>query len=343
MAPRKTKTRSSERYAPAQRLHQLKALLASSGGISVYGIAEHFGVSVRTAIRYLRALEGAGEPLTEETVGKRKLWQLHPAARRETVALSEQQIVTLFLSRRIFDFLAGTGFAESLDEIFAKLEATLRRRKFDTKNLERKLFDVNEAPYLYGERSEQLGDIVTALLREQRLRLTREGSSKPFLFEPYTLLVYKKGLYLVGFSHHHQSVRTLSLDKIREAEWVRGDGFAYPKEYSPASMVEGNFGLHGGTGTPTRVRLLFAADVARYVQRRQWHPTQQIVKTARGVEMTMQVTGIAELPAWLLSWGDKVEVLEPETLREKIAEEHARAAARYAPSPEAEASPDVGR
>jgi proteasome accessory factor B len=330
MAARKTNTKSSSlRYAPAQRLHQVKTILGASGA-SVYEIAERLEVSVRTAIRYLRALEAAGEPLTEETVGKRKVWRLHPAARRETIALSEQQMVTLFLSRRIFDFLAGTGFAESLDEIFAKLEATLRRRKFDTKNLERKLFDVNEAPYLFGERGEQLGDIVTALLREHRLRITREeAGSKPFLFEPYTLLVYKKGLYLVGFSHHHQSVRTFALDTIKDAEWVNGDAFVYPKEYSPASMVEGNFGLHGGTGTPTRVRLLFAPEVARYVRRRQWHPSQQIAKTARGVEMTMQVTGMTELPAWLLSWGDKVEVLEPESLREKIAGEHARAAARY--------------
>jgi proteasome accessory factor B len=331
VATRQTPSKAAnERYAPAQRLHQLKTRLASSGGVSVYDIADDFGVSVRTAIRYLRALERAGEPLVEQTVGKRKLWSLHPSARRESIALSEEQMVTLFLSRRIFDFLAGTGFAESLDEIFAKLEATLRRRKYDTRNLERKLFDVNEAPYLFGERSEQLGDIVTALLREQRLRITREGAgSKPFLFEPYTLLVYKKGLYLVGFSHHHQSVRTISLDKIRDAEWVRGDGFAYPKDYSPGSMVEGNFGLHGGAGTPTRVRLLFAPEVSRYLRRRRWHPTQQFVKTERGLEMTMQVTGMTELPAWLLSWGDKVEVLEPETLRETIAAELARATARY--------------
>lgn len=39
----------------------------------------------------------------------------------------------------------------------------------------------------------------------------------------------------------------------------------------------------------------------------------------------------------------KVEVLEPETLRRQVAGELARAAASYAPSPGAAASPDVDR
>lgn len=330
MAARKPSKSAIERYAPAQRLHQLKSMLASTAGISVYDIAERFGVSVRTAIRYLRALENAGEPLHEVADGKRKLWRLHPAARKESIALTTQQAVTLFLSRRVFDFLAGTGFAESLDEIFDKLEATLKRRDYETKNLERKLFDVNEAPHLYEGRLDHMDDITTALLKEQRLLIVHDRfGTKPFKFEPYTLLVYKKGLYLVGFSHHHQSVRMFSLDSIRDAEWLRGEGFEYPKDYHPSQMVEGNFGLFGG-GPRTRVRLLFSPEVARYVLRRQWHPTQEIAMTERGVELTMQVTGTTELKTWVLGWGDQVEVLEPGSLRDEIAAEHARAAAKYA-------------
>ena len=175
-----------------------------------------------------------------------------------------------------------------------------------------------------------MNDIVTALLREQRLRLTHERSgSKPIVFEPYTLLVYKKGLYLIGFSHHHQSLRTLSLDSTRDAEWLRGEGFQYPKDYHPSQVVEGNFGLFGG-GPLTRVRLLFSPKVARYVQRRVWHPTQKLTKSERGIELTMQVSGMTELKTWLLGWGDQVEVLEPASLRDEGGAEHARAAARYA-------------
>ena len=70
----------SDRYAPAQRLHDLRTFLNASGGVSIYDVAERFEVSARTAIRYLNALRRAGEPLFDEVVGKRKVWRLMPTA-----------------------------------------------------------------------------------------------------------------------------------------------------------------------------------------------------------------------------------------------------------------------
>ncbi|MCU0693298.1 MAG: WYL domain-containing protein, partial [Polyangiaceae bacterium] len=254
------------RYALAARLHELKAALAATGGLSIYEIAERFGVSVRTALRYVQALSHAGESLEETFEGKHKVWRLHPAARRETIILNTTQMVTLFLSRRVFDFLAGTGFKEDLDDVFKKLETTLRQCDYDTRNLDRKIFDVNEAPHLYGDRIEHVDDIMTALLREERLRVTH-GSvakyTKTFVFEPYTLVVYKKGLYIAGHSHHHQSVRTFSLDGFREIDRLKNDRFEYPKDYHPSQLVEGAFGMIGGERT--RVRLLFDAEVERFL------------------------------------------------------------------------------
>ena len=52
-------------------------------------------------------------------VGRRKVWRIMPTARRQTISLSTSQMVALFLSRRVFDFLAGTGFQEDLDDVFA--------------------------------------------------------------------------------------------------------------------------------------------------------------------------------------------------------------------------------
>src|SRR6185436_11844402 len=214
--------------------------------------------------RYLQALLRAGEPLYEELDGKRKVWRLMPTARRQSITLTTAQMVALFLSRRVFDFLAGTGFKEDLDDVFAKMEATLKRKDFlAARNLDRKVFDVNEARHLYEGRLDDVNDIITALLREERLRVTHEGVSggrKTFVLEPYTLLVYKKGLYLAGRSERHGEVRTFAL---------------------------GAFGLIRGKEA-ARVRIRFDAQVARYVQRRMWHPTQRFRRLRDGgVELTM--------------------------------------------------------
>jgi hypothetical protein len=39
--------------------------------------------------------------------------------------------------------LSGTGFKEDLDDVFKNLEVTLRKRDYDTRNLDRKILDVN--------------------------------------------------------------------------------------------------------------------------------------------------------------------------------------------------------
>ena len=160
----------------------------------------------------------------------------------------------------MFDFLAGTGFKEDLDDLFGKLEAPAAARDFAAaQNLDRKVFDVNEARHLYEGRIEDVNDIVTALLREERLRVTHEsvsGGKRTFVLEPYTLMVYKKGLYLVGRSAGHAgAIRTFALDAFRAVEWLRGDKFDYPVDYRPEQVTEGAFGLIRGGPEVTRVRI----------------------------------------------------------------------------------------
>jgi predicted DNA-binding transcriptional regulator YafY len=237
-------------------------------------------------------------------------------------------MVALFLSRRVFDFLAGTGFKEDLDDVFAKLEATLRRKdSAAVRNLDRKVFDVNEARHLYEGRIEDVNDIMTALLREERLRVTHEGVSggrKTFVLEPYTLLVYKKGLYLAGRSEGHAgAVRTFALDGFRDVQWLRGQRFDYPADYRPEQITEGAFGLFRSKDV-TRVRIWFDDKVARYVRRRMWHPSQRFKHVARGgVEMTMDVRGTTELVSWVLGFGNKARVLEPAALQQSVDAERA--------------------
>ena len=334
----------TSRHSPAIRMRRLRTILNSPRGATADEIADKLGVSRRTAIRYLRSLEAAGEPLYYDELDRKRLWKLQLARRSDTVELSTSQMLALFLSRRVFDFLEGTGFKQDLDEVFAKLESTLKRQDaVIAANLDRKIFDVNEAPHIYEGRIEDVNDIITALIREERLRVTHEstvarptatagsagagGASDlvhpelpPFLLDPYTLLVYKKGLYLAGYSHHHRTVRLFSLDRFRDIEWLRNDRFDYPDAYHPTQLVEGSFGLHSGPST--RVRLRFAPRVTRFVSRRRWHPTQQLRATEDGhLELTMTVAGTVELQSWILSFGKTVEVLEPEELREAVADE----------------------
>lgn len=330
MPPSRPKTDAP--YAPARRLREARALLERAEGATVYDLAARARTSLRTAQRYLEALKAAEEPIYDEWDGKRKIWRLMPTARRESITLSTSQMLSLFLSRRVFDFLAGTGFKEDLDELFERLELTLRIQDFvAARDLHRKIHDVNEAPHKYAGRSEHVNDILTALLKEQRLEVTHDSVSrgrKTFLLDPYTLVVYKKGLYLAGFSHAHDQVRIFALDSFRDVAWKRGDGFEYPASWDPGHEYAGSFGLVRGP-TPTAVRIFFTDKVARFVERRQWHPSATVRQVKGGIELDLLVHGTQELTSWVLGFGAQAEVLAPASLRAEILAELTQAQIRY--------------
>jgi proteasome accessory factor B len=324
-------TRDADRYSPAVRFTEVRALLNSTGGATVYEIAERLGVSTRTAIRYLRAMERSGEKLYDELDGARKVWRLMPSSRQASLQLTTSQMISLYLSRQVFDFLDGTGFKEDLDDIFRQLGAALKRKDFvAAQNLDKKLFDVNEAPYRYEGRIEHVDAIITGLIKEERISALHGSvlrGKKRFLIDPYTLLVYKKGLYLAGFSHQHKALRTFALAGFRDIRWKKGDPFPYPEDYSPTQLVEGSFGLFGGPSN--EVEIFFDQKVARYVRRRQWSPSQQIERVEGGLLLRMRVRGTVELVSWVLAFGDKAEVRKPEALRAAVAAELTRAMQRY--------------
>lgn len=302
-------------------------------GVTRYEIAERLKVSPRTVARYLGALQIAEEPIyDDDTTGKAKVWRLQAGARTNTITMTTQQMFALFLSRRVFDFLSETGFKEDLDDVFERLEVTLKNQDYGkTRDFALKIHDVNEAPHLYEGRFEDVGDIVNALINNLRMRVRHDSIGRgktSFVVESYTLLIYKKGLYLICRSHHHDEIRTVPLDGFRSTEWLKGERLDYPADYDPAKRFAGNFGLFGGT--PEKVRIFFDQSVARFVRRRQWHPSQHITKVPDGVELTMTVACTVEVSSWILSFGDKAVVLEPVSLRQKQRGELQRAAKAYA-------------
>jgi proteasome accessory factor B len=78
------------------------------------------------------------------------------------------------------------------------------------------------------------------------------------------------------------------------------------------------------------VRLRFAPSVAARVREATWHPTQVVEEAADGsLVWRARVAGTVEIRLWILSWGDEVEVLAPEALREDVASTLRRALGQY--------------
>jgi proteasome accessory factor B len=301
-------------------------LALTATGLQVSEIADRLGVSERTAQRYVRALEEKGLVIQEEQDGHKKLLRI-VQDRLPTISFGRRELLTLESARHIMRSFHGTGMDSDMDRVLEKIRAHTSERELQV--LDRfasKIRYLDEAAYEYGDREDAYSEIVTAVIREQRLKLRHVAVDRghaTFRFDPYSLLIYRKGVYVVGFSHHHQSVRTLGLDGVVRVRWLRKESFEIPADFDVDRIIGGAFGLIAGA--TTEVRLRFAAGVARYVRRRRWHPSQRLSEVEGGLEMELRVDGTKELSSWILGFGSKVEVLQPATLRSEIAREHQRA------------------
>jgi proteasome accessory factor B len=319
------KKRPKPAFTPSQRRDQLKILLRS-GWLSIAEIIERLDVSRATAFRLLKEV-GEAEPVESDEVEGKTRWRLPHGSRDEPLRISTSQMVAFTFVRSALGFLRGTGLDEDLGEVFGRLSHALKKSDYElSKNLDRKLFDLNEASYDYSDKIDVVNDVITALLREERVTCTRAGGGTVKI-DPYTLVLYKKGLYLLGHSHAHGEVRSFGLDRIVDTERHPGDRFDYPDDFDPATHVRGPFGLI--RGPRARVVVRFDAKVAHYVKRRRWHETQSFRDVDGGIEMTLEPEGTDEMVSWVLGFGGTAEVLEPKELRERVKREVESAAKRY--------------
>ena len=289
---------------------------------------DRLAVSRATAFRRLKEL-GETDPLesVDESDG-RLLWRLPPSAKDHPLRISTAEMVSLAFVKNALGFVAGTGIKEDIDALLGRFSHALKSSDYaHWTNLDRKLFDMNEGVHDYAEKLDVVNDAITALLQEQRVTCTLKDGRRVKL-DPYTLVLYKKGLYLLGFSHEHDAVRSFGLDKIEDVERHAGEPFAYPADFRPADSLRGPFGMI--RGPKERVVVRFAASVAYYVKRRLWHVTQEFCDVEGGIEMTLEPEGYVEMVSWVLSFGGKAEVIEPRALRAEVAKEAREAAAKYA-------------
>jgi predicted DNA-binding transcriptional regulator YafY len=330
-------------YGAAIRLARITGELFSQPyGWSFKSIQRELGISERTLARYVAVLRSGmaqwqGAPRIE-VVGEHRTRKLRLASAIKPAEPSSYQVALLYFSMTVLKFLEGTVLKEGVEglwkKIFSNLNLTQQTRLL---NLERKFYAVLYTPKDYANFSEQLDVILRALIDQNRLRIeyaALSGEAKTHDFEPYSLIAYRGGLYLLGRSDRKKTLIYLAIERMRRVDFAHGDDgalirFPYPRSFTPESYTDGAFGIVDGPETAVEL-LIHSEQTESYVRSRTVHRTQRFVKRSDGkMIMTMSVRGTVELANWIMSMSPWIEVLKPAALRKDIAGRHASAACLY--------------
>jgi len=322
--------RPSGQYTQAVRLFRLFQLLeASPEGVRIDDAARELGVTARSIRRDLKALELANTEIEHIDVdGERRVRRMRTGRTTEPIRLTRYQRYSLAAVRRVFDVLAGTPLHDDVSQLYARLFPSGDE---DGAMIERFVY-IPEAPKSYRKLKDQIYDIYEGILRTFTLQFQYETGSTPGgsrKVEPYALVLYQNGLYVVGRDVQKEAMRTFAVERMRRVRVLSNLPFKRDPSVDVSKMFEGAFGLFYN-GERQHVVVEFTAAVAQYIEPREWHATQKMTRLEDGgLRVELDVTNTTEVEGWVMRWGHDAVVREPAELARSVREKHQKAAARY--------------
>jgi predicted DNA-binding transcriptional regulator YafY len=137
------------------------------------------------------------------------------------------------------------------------------------------------------------------------------------------LKVFNRRWYLLGYIKEKHDLRTIALDRILDLK-ILSTSFTLPEDFDAQKYFSNVVGIFVNKDLPiTKVKIRAYGIQAEYLRSTPLHKSQSEgrSKYREFAEFTYRLCITPELVSQLLAMGDKVEVLEPATLREIIKEQ----------------------
>ena len=147
--------------------------------------------------------------------------------------------------------------------------------------------------------------------------------------KPIALKEARNRWYLIAEDTKDDIIKNFSLDRIKNLE-ITKDKFK-PIEYQAYEEFKDSFGIINGTNEdPVKVVLSFTPREGRYVDSLPLHHSQQLILSNDDeIRFSYFIRPTYDFKMEILSYGDQVKIVEPETLKAQIKEELQRSIAHY--------------
>ena len=316
-------------FAKAQDLLRL-ALMASArhGGISLQEIAEEFAVSHRTAQRMTDALATLFQTEARDGPDRRRRWRLADPRLARLPTRPEPAIEALDLAIRSARAEGRGLHADTLallrDDLLARLQPKdARRAEAEAEALLSAMGHVIRP----GPRAEippgLLAPLTEALRGPFRLSMRYHNDVAPRMVEPHGILLGHRAYLVARQPSRSPQLINFRLDRIHEAQ-VLPDSFAMEEGFTIETHAARAFGVWQHPDQHGEVVWRFAPEAADHAAGFRFHPTQEMEPQPDGsLILRFSASGWLEMAWHLYQWGDKVEVLAPEGLR-NLVETHRR-------------------
>lgn len=146
------------------------------------------------------------------------------------------------------------------------------------------------------------------------------GELKPRKVIPLLLKQDRNRWYLISFDNDKQDFITYALDRIEDLE-LTSEKASRPDDFDPDNFFKYAVGITSGNDAPEEVLLKTSPIASKYLDSLPLHKSQKIVSMDDdGYTFKLYVSISEELIRSILSYGGEIEVLSPDSLKERVRE-----------------------
>lgn len=234
--------------------------------------------------------------------------------------MTERELFALLIAEKTLKEYRGTPFEDALRGAFYKLTALLDDDiLLDlTQRSEAFHFDFDSPRHVNPEVMQAVSD---AYCEKKTLMMdyysAHRGKTERRKVDIYKILNLGEDWYVIGNCHKHREVRIFALSRMSNTS-VFDTGYMIPDDFNVDIYLGESFSIYRGDET-YEVVVWFDEYQARWIRERDWHGSQRIEEHKDGsLTIRFEVTGLAEVKRWVLSYGEHAKVLSPHELVEGI-------------------------
>lgn len=148
--------------------------------------------------------------------------------------------------------------------------------------------------------------------------------------EPYALKEFKNRWYVLSKDQKDNSIKSFSLDRLTNLE-ISNKHFLFPQNFNIEEHYRYCFGIISpGDQEPQEIILFFEPVQGKYIKSLPLHESQQIlVDNEHELKVKLILFVTYDLVKELLSYGEYVKVLQPESLADELKMIHKNALKQY--------------
>lgn len=300
------------------RLLRIINLIQSSPGIKAKELADICETSERTIYRDLDIISAAQVPITNqghskgyEFIGN---FKLYPTNWDETEFTAFTMLPALLEKE-----YQTKAFLSAYEKVMAAHSAQKAARKTFLSEITNVI--QTGKPSAVSDHN-FLPEIIEAIISSKTIEAVYHTQSRDTIskrkIDPYYLIPREHRLYVIGYSHNTNDIRTFRLSRFREIRIL--EQTFIQDDINMQKYFEYTWSIIGGEDR-IHFKVLFRPEVARYIMEEDFVVTPKRTIQKDG-SLLFQVTlnDDREFLKWVMQYGADAEIIEPRKYREKMRE-----------------------